>query len=280
MPNQPIVPTWLAWNNANFTSPTGLTDLRTGQPFQAGGLGLGDYFDATEQEANSASYAVNGLLHSGRYRLVAVDSNATAANVKTGTVGYARIGSYVSTALATAVGSGGAAGTYSVLVPPGLGGGSGAVLQVVVGTAGTITSVAVLQQGFNYSGPQSTLSFSPTTISGLTGATLALQLNSTPNLVTSADQANTQFAGLPPRAIVFLNSITPGNFGFIQELGVATVIANGAVTPPTAVNAVAATGLVAAGALGVTSIGQAVDSATAANQQFKIYMQYVPVCQD
>ena len=38
MPFQPIVPTWLAWNNGNFTSPTAITDFRTGQPFAAGGL--------------------------------------------------------------------------------------------------------------------------------------------------------------------------------------------------------------------------------------------------
>ena len=85
MPLQQILPTWVAWNNANFTSPTALTDLRTGQPFAAGGLNVGDYFDATEAEANSASYGVNGLLHSGRYRFVLVSSAATAANVKTGT---------------------------------------------------------------------------------------------------------------------------------------------------------------------------------------------------
>ena len=90
MPQQQIVPTWLAWNNCNFTSPTALTDLRTGQPFAAGGLNLGDYFDATNDEAASGSYTTNGTLFAGRYRFVQVDSGAMAANVKTGTVGYLR----------------------------------------------------------------------------------------------------------------------------------------------------------------------------------------------
>jgi hypothetical protein len=279
MPLQPMLPTWLAINNANFTSPTGLTDLRTGQPFESGGLGLGDYFDVTEQEANGASYNQNGILHSGRYRLVLVDSNATAANVKTGTVGYSRIGWFVQGVLVSAAGSAGTQGTYSVQVPPGLGGGSGAVLQVVVGAAGTITNVAVLQGGFNYSGPLTALSFSPTTIPGLTGATLLLQLNSSPNVVTSADQASLQFSNFPARAVVYLNPITPGNYGFIQELGVATVLTSAALTAPTILNA-NTSGLVASGTLGIGSVGEAIDTATAAQQLIKMYMQYLPICQD
>ena len=114
MPLQQIVPTWTAWNNANSTSPTALTDLRTGQPFAAGGLNLGDYFDATEQEANSASYTTNGLLHAGRYRYVQVAANATAANVKTGTVGYLQPGTFVQNVYQLAAGTGMTPGTYTV----------------------------------------------------------------------------------------------------------------------------------------------------------------------
>jgi len=88
MPFQPIVPTWLAWNGSNDTSPTGLADLRTSQPYYAGGLNAGDWFDATEAEANQASNLATGQLHAGRYRRVQVDSGATASNVKTGTIGY------------------------------------------------------------------------------------------------------------------------------------------------------------------------------------------------
>ena len=209
-----------------------------------------------------------------------VDSGATVANVKTGTVGYLRIGSTVQGVNVANAGTGGTAGTYSIPVPAGLAGGSGAVLQIVIGATGAITFAGVSQGGFNYSGPQSALTFTPTGLPGITGQSLVLMLNSTPNLVTSSDQANAQFGGLPPRGVVFLNSITPGNFGFIQEFGVATVLTSGAVAPPTAMNPIAATGLVAAGAIGIASIGQAVDTATAANQLVKIYMQYVPDCQD
>ena len=66
-----------------YTSPTGLTDLRTGSPYLAGGLLVGDYFDLTEAEAQAQS----SVLHQGRYRFVQIDSTAVAANIKQGTIG-------------------------------------------------------------------------------------------------------------------------------------------------------------------------------------------------
>jgi hypothetical protein len=213
MPFQPIVPTWTAWNNANFTSPTALTDLRTGQPFAAGGLNLGDFFDATEQEANQASYTTNGLLHSGRYRYVQVSSAATAANVAVGKIGYMQPGSFVQSVQVLTQGTGQTVGTYVVT---GSGGGATvqATIQVVVNTATSI-SVTLLTPGYGYtSAPTFTL------VTGGTPGTVAAQLNPVINGVTSYD--NALAAGIRP--VVFLNSITPGNYGFVQELGVATVL--------------------------------------------------------
>jgi hypothetical protein len=275
MPQQQIIPTWLAWNNANFATESGLQDLRTGANFPAGGLGLGDYFDATEKEANAASFAANGLLHAGRYRLVQVDSGATVANVKTGTVGYARVGSFVQGVLVSAPGTGGTPGTYNIPATPGSGGGSGAVLTVVVGSTGVIQSASVAQGGFNY---VSAPTF-PLTVTGVTGATLSAQLNSSANLVTSQDK------GVSARPVVFLNAITPGNFGFVQELGLATVPAGASagtagvgdwvnVGAGGTVTTTAATG----SAIGAT-IGSAVDVAVA-NSLFKAYLSEVPVVQD
>jgi hypothetical protein len=66
-----------------YTSPSGMTDLRTNLPYYAGGLVVGGYFDLTEAEAQ----AVGPSLHYGRYRFVQVDSGATASNIKTGTIG-------------------------------------------------------------------------------------------------------------------------------------------------------------------------------------------------
>lgn len=200
MPFQPIVPTWLAWNNGNFTSPTALTDVRTGQPFAAGGLNLGDFFDATNQEAFQGSYTTNGTLFSGRYRFVQVDSGATAANVKTGTVGYLRNGTFVQSVVITGAGSGQTAGTYNVAANAG-NGGTGALIQVVVGSAGTVTSATVLQGGYGYSSvPTFTL------VTGGSVGTVAAQLNTTPNLVTSFDQVAAGTA-IPVRPVVFLSLI-------------------------------------------------------------------------
>lgn len=215
MPLQQIVPTWTAWNNANFTSPTALTDLRTGQPFAAGGLNLGDYFDATTQEAAQASYTTNGLLFSGRYRFVQVDSGATQNNVKTGTVGYARVGSFVQSVVQYVAGSGMTPGTYTVTTAGG-GGTTQATIQIVVTGATTIATPVVLTPGAGFTSvPTATL-----TGTGGTPTTLVVQLGYYPNVVTSADIA----AANQVRPVVFLNSITLGNYGFVQELGVATVL--------------------------------------------------------
>lgn len=83
-------PTFLSFNlNAcNDASPSGVSDVVTGQPIYIGDLDLGVYFDLTEVEANALSYTTTGTLHEGRYRRVLVDSSATAADVKTGTIAY------------------------------------------------------------------------------------------------------------------------------------------------------------------------------------------------
>jgi hypothetical protein len=278
MPLTPSLPTWLAWNNANFTSPTGLTDPSSGQPVAAGGLNLGAYFNATNSEAANASYATNGILYSGRYRLVQVDSGATAANVKTGTIGYIRQGGsgVVKSVIITNAGTGATAGTYTVAASAG-GGGTGAIIQVVVGSGGTITAVSVLNGGNGYN---SVPTFSLTATS-TSGGVVAAQLDSTPNVVTSFDQvaANTSVAVRP---VVFLNAITPGNYGFIQELGTASVLGASAFTGTAAVGAVIQPKAASAGAVDVpasttavtsTTIGLALDLPVVSNL-FKVQLGY------
>ena len=224
MPFVNALPTWLALNNANFTSPTGMTDAATGQPEYGGGLNVGDYSDYTSDQARIASYTTNGILYSGRYRFVQVDSGATAANVKVGTVGYMRAGSTVKTVVVLTQGSGQTPGTY--LIGSTGGGGTGAVIQVVVSSATAITATVVSGGSGYTSVPTFTLA------TGGTPGTVAAQLDSTPNVVTSFDVAVT--ANTVVRPVVFLNSITPGNYGFIQENGIATVLANATLTSATA----------------------------------------------
>jgi hypothetical protein len=192
MPYLATLPTWLALNAANFSSPTGLTDLRTGNPQYGGALNLGDYFDLTEAEANQLSNTATGTLHAGRYRFVRVDSAATAANVKTGTVGLMR--------------------------------------------------------------------------------SMALGVN----VVTSFDQGLGGGSVIGVRPVVFLNAFTPTNYGFIQELGDATVLGAGSVTAPvgTAVGAVAG-GLVSQTV--TTPIGRALEAGSASTL-FRVLLD-LPVVQ-
>jgi hypothetical protein len=277
MPLQQILPIWVALNNANFATASGIQDLRTGQDFPAGGLNLGDYFDTTEREANNASYLTNGLCHHGRYRLVHVDSGATVANVKTGTIGFLRAGMFVQGAVATTAGSGATAGTYNVPVPVGSGGGSGAVLSITIGATGGISNISVAQGGFGYtSTPTITNAQIATVIASLSGSVVALQLNSTPNEVTSADQANTSKTFICP--VAFLNAITPGNFGFVQEFGLATVLGSGTGTANNFLNASTSNGTVSDSAtFGPTSVAQSIDAPIAG--LFKAYL-LGPLTQD
>lgn len=273
MPQQQIVPTWTAWNNANFTSPTAMSDPITGQQYASGGLNVGDYFDATTDEARISSYTTNGLLFEGRYRYVNVDSGATAANVKTGTVGYLRLGSSVVGAIISSAGINQNNGTYTIAATGG--GGTGAQIQIVI-AFGSIVAATVVTGGVGYTSvPTFTIGQG-----GVTGTVLA-QLSSTPNVVTSYDIVSN---GIKP--VVFLNSITPGNYGFVQELGLATVLGNatiGSAGVGDYVNAVSGgagtvTTTASTGSPVGTTVGRAADVATA-SLLFKCYLTG-PVVQD
>ena len=291
MPFQPALPTWLAINNVNNSSQSGLTDPVTGFPYNGGGLNAGDYFDLTNEEAATASYTTNGILFSGRYRFVQVDSGATAANVKTGTVGYVRSGSTVKSVVVLTQGSGQTVGTYQVAANVGTGGGQGAIIQVIV-TSATAISVSVLNGGFGYVSPPTF-----TLATGGTPGTVVAQLNISMNIVTSADVAinavngpNAALAGIGPvRPVIFLNSITPGNFGFVQELGVATVLATVSQTQTAnqfgivknATTTADGTMTASSATYGPFAIGNVLDPITSplANTPFKILLDS-PVVQD
>lgn len=277
MPWLKALPTWLAVNNCNFSSPTALTDQYTGQPYTGGQINVGDYTDFDNDTAASLSYTANGILFAGRYRYVQVDSSATAANVKTGTVGYLRKGTSVASVQITGAGTGQTNGTYSIAAVGG--GGVGALVTVVI-AGGLVTQATVAQGGYGYATePTFTIS------EGGTPGTLQAQLNSTPNLVTSYDQAVSN--GFGPgyvRQVVFLNSITPGNYGFVQEDGIATVLGNATIgtgaaegnwvesTTGGTVNAPSATTSPV-----LATIGKAIDLPLA-SLLFKIYLTAAGIC--
>ena len=269
MPLQQILPIWGGLNTANSASSTGLVDPVTNQQYNTGGLEAGDYFDMTEKEANMVSNTTIGTCHAGRYRYVQLDSGANAANVKTGTVGYLRAGGSagkVTSVVITNAGTGATAGTYNISATAG-NGGTGATIQVIVGSGGTITSAVVTNSGSGY---VSAPSFSLTATSTAAGAVQA-QLDSSPNVVTSYDQI---VAGTSPgtvRPVVFLNTATPGNYFFIQELGLATLLAGGTITIQDFVSTTTG-GVVTAGTTYlVNTVGQAIDACVSGNL-FKAYL--------
>lgn len=194
MPYNPTLPTWTNLNAADSTSSTGQTDLRTGLALQGGNLILGDYFDVREAEANQLSDTTVGTLHAGRYRWVQVDSAATAANVKTGTIGL----------------------------------------------------LASLAQGVN--------------------------------VVTSYDKGlGTATGNLRP--VVFLNAIAPGDYGFIQELGQASVLAAAGISAGAGASIISTTGgEVTNGTTAGRVIGTALGTATAGSV-FQVLLN-LPVVQD
>jgi hypothetical protein len=185
-----------------------------------------------------------------------------------------RLGSTVKSVVVLTQGSGQTVGTYQIASTGG--GGTGAIIQVVVASATSITA-SVVSGGYGYTSvPTFTLA------TGGTPGTVVAQLNSTPNIVTSADVATNAV-----RPVVFLNSITPGNYGFIQELGTATVLATASQTQAAnqfaIVKSSSADGTMTASSatFGPYAIGSVLDPITTplANTPFKIVLDG-PVVQD
>jgi hypothetical protein len=202
-------------NTANDTSASGFANVRTLQPTYAGGLVLGDAIDLTNFEAAGLSSPTLGLLFEGRYRRVQVAATATAANVGVGKAAFVNPGTTVIGALILTPGSGQTPGVYQVV---GTGGnGSGAIIEVIVGTGGTVTAQPTVKaSGSGYtSAPTFTLS------AGGTAATFQAQMAVDSYIVTDAATAG---INLSQGRGVFLNSITPGNFGWIQENGIASFL--------------------------------------------------------
>lgn len=266
---------------AVYPSPTGLQDTRTGLAEQGGGLNVGEWVEFTEDEAQ----ALSPLLHTGRYRFVKLDPGATLANLVKGAVlGFAFNGTVAQAAI-TGAGSGQTPGTYTVAASGG--GGTGAVLQYVIGSGGTVISATILTKGSGYTSvPTFTLA------AGGTPGTVVAQMTVDPNNVTSYDQGiGAGSSGNIPRAI-FLGTNVPltsaqlanPSYIFVQEEGIATVLAaSSGITGTTAgvpVNAVAnSTGVVNTVAMSTApsalTIGFAVD-APVASSLFRVELDLPP----
>lgn len=199
---------------AVYTSPTGLTDIRTGLTELGGGMNVGDFVDLTDAEAQSWS----PNLYAGRYRFVQLSTAATAANVVQGKPCGIALPTTVGRLATATVGSGQTAGTY-LISSSASGGTTLAVAQVVIGAAGTITSATLVQAGAGFT---STPTF--TVAAGGTPGTILAQMAVSENVVGSFDASSISLNSVRG---VFLGSVTAaqilaGAFVFIQEQGVAT----------------------------------------------------------
>ena len=74
-------------NSSNDTVANGMVTPILGTQEPGNGLNLGDWVDLTDSEASNLS-STTQTLYRGRYQRIIVDSAATAANVKLGTVAY------------------------------------------------------------------------------------------------------------------------------------------------------------------------------------------------
>jgi energy-converting hydrogenase Eha subunit C len=257
-----------------YPSESGLLDARLGTQQMGGGMVLGGYFDLAP--ADMANFPG---LYPGRYRLVKIDSGATATYIKQGRACGLSIGRSVKDVAITSAGSGQTAGTYTVAGSSGT-----ATIQVVVGSAGTVISATVLNGGSGYgSVPTFTL------VTGGSVGTVAARMSVDVNVVTSYDQA----LSLYDIRGIFLNYATPVGttmaaallagqaYVFIQEQGVATVLCSGTATS-TALGALVGTDtsgkdgtmVTAVGSTGTSgsSIGYAIDP-PAASSLFRVELE-------
>jgi len=205
----------------------------------------GDHAVLDETTALALSDTAVGTLHGGYFQYVQLDPT------------IAGIGAIVETITITAPGTGYAAATTTVTFSAAPAGGRTAQGVAVIASTGVIVAISVTDQGQGYIAAPTVTIASTGAGAGAT-ATAAIQaavalipnqalywksvgLNNTVYVVTPVQTLNTNnFAG------VLLNpSWTPGNYGWIQNLGRVTVLvdaASTAITPGLALYLSAATG--------------------------------------
>jgi hypothetical protein len=209
---------------AVYPSNTGLLDPITGAPQKGGNFNQGDYCDLSASDARVWNQQYSTSLYPGRYRIVGLSPNATAANVLLGMPAALALGTSVDSVVIKTAGSGQTAGTYTVAASSGA-----AVIQVVVGSAGTVISATVLNGGVYATGTVPTF----TLVTGGTVGTVLAHMSVNENLVTSWDSSAVSLTN-DPRGLflapVTSTQITAGAWIIVQELGVATALVATATT--------------------------------------------------
>lgn len=205
-----------------YPSATGLVDIRTGTPYVGGGLYQGATAELTQAEASSLTPPGQPPVYGGRYRFVAIDPGATAANLGFGkAVGWAQ-GTQVDQVSIVTTGSGQTPGSYTATASAG-----GATIQYTINASGALASVILTNPG-SYLSSAAIPTF--TIAAGGTPGTVAAQMNTNQNVVTSMDVSigTSIFAprgvalGGPPTAA---DLATPA-YMWIVENGKAPVLGN------------------------------------------------------
>lgn len=242
-----------------YPSESGLVDIRSGQPYVGGGLYLGAVSELTFKEAASLSLNQAIPIYAGRYRFVAIDPGATAANLAFGRAVAWRPGTKVATVAIVTAGSGQTPGTFTATANAG-----GAVIQYVITGAGVLGAVSVLSGGTYVTGdaiPTFTIA------SGGTPGTVAAELDVNPNEITSMDVGVGGSGTAPPRGVILGGPPTASDlanpaYAWIVENGTANVLGSAAAggAAGTFVNATSNGTVATSGTFGPTTLGYALDA--------------------
>lgn len=243
---------------AVYLSNTGLQDPLTGAAEKGGNFFVGDYCDLSTTDAKVWNQTYGTNLYPGRYRIVALSPNATAANVVQGKPVALALGTSVAAVVIATAGSGQTPGNYTAAASSGT-----AVISYVIGSAGTLISVTVSNPGLYSTGTIPTF----TIAAGGTPGTVIAQMSVNVNNVTSWDTASAISLTNDPRGVflapVTSAQITAGAWIVIQELGIAEVLVTTAGTPlvgnQLTVTATGGTVVAAAAAFAASVLGKAID---------------------
>lgn len=252
---------------AVYPANTGLQDPITGAPQKGGNFFQGDYCDLSTADAQvwNSTYGTN--LFPGRYRIVSLSKNATAANVVKGKPVALSLGTAVAEVSISGAGTGQTPGNYTAQASSGT-----ASISYVIGSAGTLISATVTAGGSYPTGTIPTF----TIAAGGTPGTVVTHMNVNVNVITSWDASAVSL--LNDARGVFLApvtaaQITAGAWIIIQELGIAEILVTLATTgTPGATAFVSGSGgtittstkALAASTAGAVTLGSIIDTAVAA----------------
>lgn len=237
---------------AVYTSPSGMTDPVTGQPYLGGSLHQGDYCDLTASEAAQWNVRFGSNLFPGRYRFVRISPRATNTNIGFGKPAGWGLGQQIAQVVLSAAGSGATTdGTYTC--SSSTSGGTAATALVTV-SGGAVTGAQLVYPG---SGFTSVPTFGLTEIAGLSGASVLAQMANNPNFVSSFDASCAQLSDV--RGVWITSSITAAQitanaWGVIQEEGVANVLVTTATNTAAGVALAATTGAVVTSTTPATAV--------------------------